>query len=70
MQTKLFLEGDFSMKRNARKFKVKARRLLRLYSLWQETRRDDLQQKCMDLLGEVLDMEPGFNLRREFQNAF
>ena len=58
------------MKRSARKFKAKARRLLKLYSLWQETRRADLQRKCEGLLGEILDIEPDFNLRREFQTAF
>ena len=58
------------MKRSARKFQVKAKRLLRLYSLWQETRREDLQQKCMGLLAEILDMEPSFNLRGQFQDAF
>lgn len=58
------------MKRSARKFNAKARRLLRLYSLWQETRREDLQTKCMGLLGEILNIEPGFNLRQEFKTAF
>ncbi len=58
------------MKRSASKFKTKAKRLLKLYSLWQETRREDVQQKCVGLLGEILDIEPGFNLRREFQIAF
>ena len=62
--------GDITMKRSARRFKTKAKRLLRLYSLWQETRREDLQQKCMGLLGEILEVEPGFTLRNEFQNAF
>jgi len=58
------------MKRSARKFKLKAKRLLQLYSLWQETRREDVQEKCMGLLGEVLELEPEYNLRQEFQNAF
>jgi len=58
------------MKRSARKFNAKARRLLKLYSLWQETRREDLQIKCMGLLGEILAIEPAFNLRGEFQTAF
>jgi len=63
------LEGGM-MRRSARKYKAKARRLLQLYSLWQETRREELQQKWMGLLGEILDLEPEFSLRREFQNAF
>jgi hypothetical protein len=58
------------MRKSARKFKAKAKRLMQLYSLWQETRREDLQHKCMGLLGEILDLEPGFSLRREFQAAF
>ncbi|HXV27636.1 MAG TPA: hypothetical protein VD913_01590 [bacterium] len=58
------------MKGSARNFKSKAEKLLRLYSLWQETRRDDLQRRCLGLLGEILNREPRFNLRQEFKEAF
>lgn len=58
------------MKGNARKLHSKARRLLRLYSLWHETHREDLQQKCVLLLSEIMAAEPRFNLRHEFQKAF
>lgn len=58
------------MKGNVRKFQSKAKRLMRLYSLWHETHREDLQQKCIHLLSEILAVEPRFNLRREFQKAF
>lgn len=58
------------MKGNVRKFQSKAKRLLRLYSLWHETHRDDLERKCMLLLSEILAVEPRFSLRREFQKAF
>lgn len=58
------------MKRSARKLKVKAKRLLQVYSLWQETRREELLEKYMGLLGEVLQIEPEFNIRKEFQQAF
>ncbi len=58
------------MKGNVRKFQSKAKRLLRLYSLWHETHREDVQHKCMTLLSEILAVEPRFNLRREFQKAF
>lgn len=58
------------MKGNVRKLHAKARRLLRLYSLWHETHREDVQRKCLALLGEILAAEPRFSLRREFQKAF
>ena len=63
------MEG-LSMKRNVRRFRAKARKLLRLYSLWHETNRDDLREECLALLGEVLAVEPSFKLRNEFQQAF
>lgn len=58
------------MKKNVRSFHVKARKLLRLYSEWQETRRSDIQRQCLSLLGELQNIEPQFSLRREFRNAF
>ena len=58
------------MRGNARKFRVKARRLLRLYSQWHETHREDLQQKCLILLSEIQAVEPRFSLRNVFDKAF
>ncbi|MBI3317250.1 MAG: hypothetical protein HYZ85_04530 [Candidatus Omnitrophica bacterium] len=58
------------MRGNARRVRVKARRLLRLYSQWHETHREDLQRRCVVLLGEILLVEPRFSLRHEFQKAF
>ena len=58
------------MKGNVRKYQVKARRLLRLYSLWHETQREDLKKKCLTLLSEVLAIDPRFSLRHEFESAF
>ena len=58
------------MRGNARKFQAKARRLLRLYSLWHETHREEIHRRCVRLLGEILLVEPRFNLRRQFQKAF
>ena len=58
------------MKGNARKFRAKEKRLLRLYSQWQETRREDLQRRCLGLLGEIVAIHPTFSLRHEFQRAF
>lgn len=58
------------MKGNVRKLQAKARRLMRLYSLWHETHREDVQQKYIMLLSEILAVEPRFSLRREFQKAF
>ena len=59
-----------TMKRKLRKFQVKARRLLQLYSLWQETRRDEIQRKCLGLLKEIQAIDPRYNIRQEFRDAF
>ena len=59
-----------AMKGNARKFRAKEKRLLQLYSLWHETRREEIQRRCLGLLGELLSLEPRFSLRHEFQLAF
>lgn len=58
------------MTENARKLRSKANELLKLYSLWHETHRDEFERRCIRLLGEILLMEPGFSLRRQFQRAF
>lgn len=58
------------MKGNARKFESKAKQLMRLYSLWHSTHREEVQQKCIMLLSEILAVEPRFSLRREFRKAF
>ena len=58
------------MRGSARKFRAKERRLLQLYSQWQETRRVDLQKRCLGLLREILSLEPRFSLRGEFDQAF
>lgn len=58
------------MKNTVRMFRSKEKRFLRLYSLWQETRREDLQQKCLGLIGEMVRLKPGFTLRSEFETAF
>lgn len=58
------------VRRNARRLRVKAKRLLQLYSLWHETHRGELERQCVGLLREILAMEPHFSLRHEFQKAF
>ena len=58
------------MKGNALRFRAKARRLLRLYSLWHKTHREEIERQCLAILGEILAAEPHFSLRREFQKAF
>jgi len=58
------------MKNTVRSFRTKEKRFLQLYSLWQETRREDLQKECYRLLGEMVRLKPGFSLRSEFQTAF
>ena len=60
----------FPMKENVLRSNVKTRRLMQLYSVWQETRREEIQQKCLALLGDVIATDPNFNLRQEFQKAF
>ena len=51
-------------------FQAKQKRLLQLYSEWQETRNEDVQKRCLGLLREIMSMDPGFNLRGQFQKAF
>ena len=58
------------MKGNVRRFQAKARKLMRLYSLWHETQRDDVKKQCLRLLGEILAVQPRFSLRKEFRDAF
>ena len=58
------------MKESVRRFRAKESKLLRLYSLWHETHRDDIERQCLTLLGEILAVQPQFKLRNEFQNAF
>ena len=58
------------MTRTESSFRMKEKKFLQLYSLWQETRREDLQKKCLGLLGEILRIRPGFSLRSEFEMAF
>ena len=58
------------MKKIVRSFRTKEKRFLQLYSLWQETRREDLQKNCLGLLGEIVRLKPGFSLRSEFETAF
>ncbi|HLD70107.1 MAG TPA: hypothetical protein VJA17_05010 [Candidatus Omnitrophota bacterium] len=55
---------------SARKFRAKERRLLKLYSLWQETRREEVQRQCLGLLMQIMALKPHFSLRHEFDKAF
>lgn len=48
----------------------KSRKLLRLYSQWQETRQEAIQRRCLTLLGEILAVEPHFSLQGTFRKAF
>ena len=58
------------MRGSVRRFRVKARRLLRLYSQWHLTHQDDLERRYLTLLAEILAVNPRFSLRQEFQKAF
>lgn len=55
---------------SARNFRSAENKLLRLYSLWHETHRLDVQTQCLDLLGKMQRVHPAFNLRQRFQIAF
>lgn len=59
-----------TMKESVRKFRTKEKKLLQLYSLWHETHRDDVQRKCITLLGQIVAVNPSFSLRHGFQKAF
>ena len=52
------------------KFQTKAKRLMQIYSLWHETHEARLEHQYLRLLGEILQLEPGFSLKQEFQKAF
>jgi len=55
---------------NVRRSHSKQRRLLQLYSLWQETRDDELEGECLKLLGQILRSNPRYRLRQAFRVAF
>jgi len=58
------------MKKSVRSLHLKSKKLLKLYSQWQETRQEDLQRRCLALLGQILAIEPQYTIRGEFKNAF
>lgn len=58
------------MKKSAHKIEIKARRLLKLYSLWHKTHREDIEAQYLHLLSDILMVNPRFKLRNEFQRAF
>ena len=57
------------MKGNAHRLENKARKLMRLYSLWHETRKEEFQRQYLNLLGEILLLEPRFSMRRELHRV-
>jgi hypothetical protein len=57
------------MKENVRKLELKARKLMRLYSLWHETHKEEFQRQYLRLLSEILAVEPRFCLHRELQRV-
>ena len=59
------------MKRSAHNIiQAKSKKLLRLYSQWQETRQESVQRRCLTLLGEILAVQPQYTLRGAFKQAF
>lgn len=57
------------MKENVRKLEIKARKLMRAYSLWHETHKEEFQRQYMTLLTEILAVDPRFSLRREMHRV-
>lgn len=57
------------MKGNAHKLELKARKLMRLYSLWHETHKEEFQRKYLNLLSEILLLDPRFSMRHELNRV-
>lgn len=57
------------MRGNALKLETKARQLLKVYSLWHETHKEEFQRKYLRLLSEILIMDPRFCMRRELNRV-
>lgn len=53
-----------------RKARSLERKFLRFYSAWQETHELELAEHWMTLLVELLRLNPGYSVRKPFQQAF
>jgi len=58
------------MRGNLRKLRVIERKLLRLYSAWQETHRMEFAAQSMDLVSQILQLNPNYSIRSPFNRAF
>ena len=53
-----------------RLLKEKADKLIKLYSLWHETNRADIQKRCFSVLSEILAIKPDFDLLKELNVSY
>ena len=58
------------MRGNVRRFRAKARKLLRVYSQWHLTHQEELERRYLTLLAEILAVNPRFNMHQQFRKAF
>ena len=66
----LNLEGEFLMNNKLRRLRAIERKLLRFYSAWQETHRIEFADKSMQLVREILQLNPSYSIRHPFERAF
>lgn len=66
------LEEEFLMKAKfrLRRLRLIERKLLRFYSAWQETHRLEFVDKSMQLVAEILRLNPHYSIRHPFERAF
>ncbi len=58
------------MRGNPRKLRAIERKLLKLYSAWQETHRVEFAAQSMELMGQILRLNPAYSIRSPFERAF
>lgn len=58
------------MRTNLRRLRVIERKLLRLYSAWQETHRIEFAARSVELMGQILRLNPHYSIRNPFERAF
>lgn len=58
------------MSSRLRKIRVIERKLLRLYSAWQETHQLEFADQSIKLAAEILRINPHYSIRHPFERAF
>jgi hypothetical protein len=53
-----------------RKARCLEKKFLRFYSAWQETHRLEFADRWMNLLGELMKLNPRYSVRHPFEHAF